>query len=176
MRIRRLLRRRVHCALMSATSRHATGRIRAMRTLLPMITLTLIACGGAENTNESTHATVDEPTPLAPVTPQRCIPPGLESARALTIIPLPAGCSVIAPGTLEAPLLVANAPTSPLTFVARVQCRPPLTLRSTLHCSSDSRLLPRTVEAQSWMTALASRSSRCSARPAPPTTHRCLRQ
>lgn len=82
-----------------------------------MIALTLIACGGAEPTSESTNATVDESTPpnatdqaapLAPVTLPRCVPTGLESAQALPVITMPQGCSFIEPGTLEAPLVVAN--------------------------------------------------------------------
>lgn len=88
-----------------------------MRMLPPMIAITLIACGGAEPTNESTNATINEATPPSrtdeatsstPVAPPHCMPAGLENAHSLPLITLVAGCSLVAAGTLEAPLLIAN--------------------------------------------------------------------
>lgn len=98
-----------------------------MRTLLPMIALTLVACGGAEPANESTNATVVDPTPptatdeavpQAPVTRTGCVPAGLESAQVLQMVTLPQGCAFVEPGTLEAPLVVANA----ADFAAHLHC------------------------------------------------------
>jgi len=95
---------------------------RHVRTL-SLVSLTLVACGGSETTYETRHepigtaSTVDEAV-QAPVALPRCVPGGLEAASALPTITLPEGCSFTAPGTLQAPLVIANE----ADFAAHLHC------------------------------------------------------
>lgn len=88
-----------------------------MRTPVFVLAVTmLLGCGGAEpaeGAGTSTQVTVSPP-----LAAQRCTPPGLEGAQSVPTVTLPSGCSFTEPGTLSAPLVIANE----TDFAAHVRC------------------------------------------------------